>query len=268
VALIYAELEVAGAVLYRWLSLPIAIRSTLPVDAPSGTQVTVSIGPKTFDPVTSVRSKATVTVEIPPGIQSMQITLSKDGAVPMTQTRVLKLPAFARLALALPRRGEAGERLTLEAFVVDASGRPFVVDIPRLSCNVGEARLIRIEGARSVQRFLVQLGGQVGEVPVRVAMREEVGIELASSLKVEVAKRYLLEISAAPRSVLIGSAQAVVLLLAVNDQFDNPAEPDRLEVTANGAAVAMSKLSEGRWRGFLYAPKARPPCRCVCCSRE
>ncbi|MFY0564204.1 hypothetical protein ACN28E_10165 [Archangium lansingense] len=134
----------AGSV--GWLALPVHGQHQLRVPAPPRARVSVSIGSASFGPVTAgARGSAVVSVEVPPGVTSAEVTLTERSGRRRTLQVPLPAARFARVRIVSPPESPGGEHpVRLQGFVVDESGSP-VLSLPPLAVSVDRGRLGPIE---------------------------------------------------------------------------------------------------------------------------
>jgi len=259
VAILRADVKVGGKLLRRWLQLPVSVRTPIPVQAQKGEHIQIVVGGKDFGPV---KVKRTGTVSVPvvvdPGAGSYTINRTDEYNVTKSDTRRFGLPPFKRIVVVGPKDAQAGDIITLEAFQISSRGTQYAFSNP-LIINCPGANLEEIIGRKSVQRFRLKLTGRTGEIICRVFMKVEPKVQTAFSFEVDVSKRLLLKLSAAPRVLRLNSAKTVMVNVTVSDLFGNISDTADLKVTANGKPVTMSRTGAGQYRGWLYSPRDRQP---------
>jgi hypothetical protein len=257
VALIRAEVDRDGAREVHWVSVPISVRESMTFAAPAGSIVVVRLGSQEFGPAKAPSGQATLAVDVGPGATSLTVVITPPRGEPRITHQPLKRSSFARIALAVPDRAVAGETVAIHAYVVDASGRPFTQDLPALRITASETTLVQHTGKRSAQRFLIRLPPQSGALTIKVAMPQETGVEAEIALDVSRARRVRLELEVDPPNLQVGSGQTALVTVRAKDAEGGPIDPEDLQVTAAGRPLAMSRVTEGEYRGFLYAPTGR-----------
>ncbi|MFH2005288.1 MAG: hypothetical protein ABI333_01750 [bacterium] len=260
VALVHADLQIDGALVRRWIAIPVSIKLDLPVPSLGAVDVGISIAGADFGPVAVGRRRAEVPVPvvIPPGAESYTINRVDSNGSTKSETKRFQLPPFARMAVVGPPRPAAGSIIRLDVFLVGAQGKPYTYRVPvMVTCQAAELR--KIVGQGSAQTIYLKALGQTGETTVRLHMKQEPAVAVVHRMHVEVAETRKLLLSVTPDRMAMHSGRVAKVQVKITDLFGNPSRVDSLQVTANGEPLAVARVSDGLWRGWLYAPRTRQP---------
>ncbi len=169
-----------------WLSLPVHGRQLLRVQAPARAKVRVSIDGVSFGPVTAgADGTASVSVEVPPGATTAQVTTVDRTGRSKTQEMPLPEAPFARVRIVAPSEAPSWEKaIRLQGFVVDERGNPASA-IPPVAVSVDQGTLGPIE-PKDGSTFEVSYTGpeRVG-TPVTLSVATAADAERASTVQIE-----------------------------------------------------------------------------------
>lgn len=259
VVLLRADLLVEGRPERHWLTLPVSIRQDMEIQATKGENVQVMVMGHDYGPV-KARSTGPVRVQVvvPPWATTYSVMRTDAYDVTKSETRHFNLPAFKRMALVVPKSASAGDVVHVEVFQVSSRGQRYTYSNPLVLTCPGAA-VEDIQDLKSVQRFTVRLGGQTGELTCTLFMKVEPKVVTRFTLDVDVSRRLALGLRVSRERFKMASAQSAKVEVTVADLFGNVSDTEKLEVTANGRPLAMSRVGAGVYRGWLYAPARRQP---------
>jgi hypothetical protein len=259
VVVMRADVAVGDKIVRRWAALPVSIRLPVSVQATKGDGVQIFLGGEEYGPVKARKTgEVQIPVVVPPGAGSYTVTRTDEYNVTKSDTRSFALPRVKRLFLHGPQEASAGDEVILEAFLLTKKGTRYEYPTQLLG-NCPGASLEEIEGGKSVHKLRFKLSGRTGEITCHVFLKSDPKVRATHSLEVDISRRLALELRVEPRVLRINSGKVAKVEVSVADLFGNVADTPKLEVTANGRPLSMSRSGAGQYRGWLYAPKRRQP---------
>jgi hypothetical protein len=195
VALVHATVKQAASTTGAWLALPIHGPYSLRVQASPRSRVSVSIGAASYGPVVAAANgEAVVSVKLPPGATSAQVTIAPRSGKSRTQTVALPAPHFARVQLVALEAPVQGRPVRLQGFAVDDSGNPAVA-LPPLAVSAEQGTLGPIEARE----------GGVFEVMYTASAQSTAPVKLSASPLEEADRPSTLQLEPRPAPVASGT---------------------------------------------------------------
>jgi len=259
VALVHADLQINGALVRRWIAVPVSIKLELPVPTLGAVDVGIAIAGADFGPVAAGRKKEVmVEVIVPAGTENYTINRIDKNGLTKSETKRFQLPPFARMRVVGPKRPSAGSMIRLDVFLVGAQGKQYTYAVPvMVSCQAAELK--KIVGQGSAQIIYLKALGETGETNVRLHMKQEPKVAVTHRMHIEVANTRKLLLSVQPSSMKMHAGRVAKVQVRITDLFGNPSRVASLQVTVNGKSLSVGRIADGHWRGWLYAPRTRQP---------
>ncbi|MFH1811780.1 MAG: hypothetical protein ABIJ09_23780 [Pseudomonadota bacterium] len=249
VAILAAVADTSQGVLVGWVALPLVGQGELSVPGQPGSEVSISIGERSFGPVAADASgQASIRVEVPPGFSEGQSGSTKIPIPMVPFSQVLLVPLAPSLAVV------DDTSLELRVFVVTARGAPADKATLKFKAKYGTAGGVERmgPGVYSVRfKPKPRSAGKTAKVTVSMAGHKPSSSTVEFALR-DATRPARLELVTVPPAASPGAQVTVVV--RVLDEAGQAAPGVPVLTTDRGELGGLQEVAPGQFQGQLTLP--------------